>query len=138
MLIEYITNLKNALGADAKWVFCEALDPPPSGDVCDVTTGSTALLIKGDVLDSDTVYQGGEVLVDDTGLILYVGCSAERPEELNTIVAEATKVECARGVVSPGLINAHDHLYYNHNFPFPAINWKYCGDRENTFRAVEF
>ncbi len=117
-------------------VFCEALPPPTAGRVCDCTSGDTgdsSLLIKGDVLAVDTIYLGGEVLVDATGLIRYVGCSADRPEELDAIAAGATTIECAEGVVSPGLINAHDHLYYNHNYPFPATDERY--DHRNDWRS---
>lgn len=132
-LIVYITNLKNSLGADAKWVFCEALTMPASGNVCEATTGNSSLLIKGNVLGIDTIYQGGEVLVDETGLILYVGCRTERPQEYDTIAEQATIIECAEGVVSPGLINAHDHLYYNQNYPFPATDVRY--NHRNDWRS---
>lgn len=115
---------------DTKVVFCEALAVAQSG-VCDVSTGSNALLIKGNVLDIDKIYQGGEVLVDDTGLIQYVGCSSDRPENID--VSAATKIICAEGVVSPGLINAHDHLYYDQNFPFPATPQRY--DHRNDWRS---
>jgi cytosine/adenosine deaminase-related metal-dependent hydrolase len=114
---------------DAKVVFCEALAPPPSG-VCSVTPGDTSLLIRGNVLDFDTVYQGGEVLVDATGLIWYVGCGANRPADLD--VSTATRIDCADGVVSPGLINAHDHQYYDQNYPFPDTGDRY--DHRNDWR----
>ena len=133
MLLAFIANLKASIGADAKWVFCEGIPALPSGNVCEVTTGSPSLLIKGNVLGIETVYQGGEVLLDDTGLIRYVGCSAERPQELAGIAGQATKIECAEGVVSPGLINAHDHLYYNQNYPFPKTDVRF--NHRNDWRA---
>ena len=133
LLIEYISNLKRSLGADANWVFCEALLPAASGDVCEVTAGNSSMLIKGDVLGIETVYQGGEVLVDETGLILYVGCSVERPPEFNDIAEQATLIECAEGTVSPGLINAHDHLYYNQNSPFVETRQRY--EHRNDWRS---
>lgn len=110
---------------DAKVIFCEELSAPSTGRVCDVLTGGSPLLIKGNILSFDTVYQGGEVFVDESGLILYVGCSADRPFELGSTVAEATVIECAEGVVSPGLINPHDHLYFDHNGPFAATEERY-------------
>lgn len=118
--------------ADATMIFCETLPAPSTGRVCEVTTGDNSLLIKGNVLDFDTIYQGGEVLVDQTGLILYVGCSADRPQDLDTVATGATKIECAEGVISPGLINPHDHLPYNHNYPFPATDERY--DHRNDWR----
>jgi hypothetical protein len=117
---------------DAKVIFCEALPAPPASEVCNSTTGGNSLLIKGNLLDTETIYQGGEVLVDETGLILYVGCSSDRPQALDPVAAGATKIECAEGVVSPGLINAHDHLFFNHNYPFPATDVRY--DHRNEWR----
>ena len=114
---------------DTKVIFCEALEVAQSG-VCNVSTGSMSLLIKGNVLDIDKIYQGGEVLVDETGLIQYVGCSSDRPEGID--VSMATKITCAEGVVSPGLINTHDHLYYDQNFPIPATPQRY--DHRNDWR----
>jgi hypothetical protein len=77
------------------------------------------------VLGVNTIYEGGEVLVDETGLIRYVGCSKTRPNELSTLAAEATRIECPYGVVSPGLINPHDHLTFDHNFPFPPTDERF-------------
>jgi len=45
----------------------------------------------------------------------------------------ATAVVCPEGVVSPGLINAHDHLYYDHNYPFPDYGTRY--DHRNDWRS---
>lgn len=105
--------------ADSKVVFCDALPAPTTGRVCDVTTGGTALLIKGNVLGVTEIFQGGEVLVDHTGLIQHVGCSANRDPAFDAIAASATHIECAEGVISPGLINSHDHLIFDQNHPTP-------------------
>lgn len=115
---------------DARVIFCEALTPPDSG-VCAVTTGGMSLQIRGNILGFDTVYQGGEVLVDETGLITWVGCAADRPDELD--VSGSTRIECANGVVSPGLINAHDHINYDQNFPFDDSGQRY--DHRNDWRS---
>ena len=116
---------------DAKVIFCEALAAPQDG-LCNVVTGNNSLLIKGNILGIDTIFQGGEVLVDETGLIQYVGCSSDRPEQFD--VTTATKIECSEGVVSPGLINTHDHLGYNHNYPTPAASKRY--DHRNDWRGT--
>lgn len=107
---------------DAKVILCESLTAPQDR-LCDVVTGDNSLLIKGNILGIDTIFQGGEVLVDETGLIQYVGCSSDRPEQFD--VTLSTKIECAQGVVSPGLINPHDHLYYDQNFPYPTSTERY-------------
>ena len=117
---------------DAKVIFCEALTPPESG-VCSVGSGGTPLQIRGNVLGFDTVYQGGEVLVDETGLILYAGCGADRPGDLD--VSGWTRIDCADGVVSPGLINAHDHQYYDQNYPFADFGDGY--DHRNDWRSSD-
>lgn len=116
---------------DARVIFCEALTAPQDG-ICNVTTGDNSLLIKGNILTLDAIYQGGEVLVDDTGLILYVGCSRGRPEQLD--VSGSTRVECAEGVVSPGLINTHDHLGFDQNYPTPATTDRF--DHRNDWRGT--
>ncbi|HEY3123082.1 MAG TPA: hypothetical protein VGK70_03370, partial [Thermoanaerobaculia bacterium] len=119
---------------NAKVIFCATLPEPPAGAVCDVTRRGGALLIEGNVLAIDRLYEGGEVLVDSTGLIRYVGCGTGRPESLNAIASEATRIECASGVVSPGLINTHDHLNFDHNFPRPSSAARF--DHRNDWRPT--
>ncbi|MCE9670187.1 lamin tail domain-containing protein [Myxococcus stipitatus] len=48
------------------------------------------------------------MLVDDTGIIQCVGCDCSQAAG----AATATRVTCPRGVVSPGLINSHDHITF--------------------------
>lgn len=122
---------------NANVTFCATLPEPPSGAVCDVTRRGGALLIEGNVLAIDRLYEGGEVLVDSTGLIRYVGCTAGRPESLDAIASEATRIECAHGVVSPGLINSHDHLSFDQSFPRPdsAVRFDHRNDWRPTSTA---
>ena len=90
----------------------------PAGQVCDVTPGNGTLLIQGTVLAGWDVYEAGTVLVDTSepnGRILCTGCDcADEPE-----AAGATVIACADGVVSPGLINAHDHITFTLSQPVP-------------------
>jgi len=120
--------------SDLKIVFCETLQQPPVGQVCKVTRQGGAMLIKGVVLGVDKVYEGGEVLVDSTGLIRYVGCSAGRPAALDATASGATRIECAEGVVSPGLINAHDHLSFDHHAPLLDTGLRF--DHRNDWRQA--
>ena len=90
---------------------CKTLTPPASG-TCTVTPGNGATLITGDVLTSSTVYVGGSVLVDSAGSISCIGCSCDSAAQ------GATQITCANGVVSPALINPHDHITYSQNLPF--------------------
>src|SRR6266481_2397174 len=118
--------------AAAKTVFCETIPEPPAGQVCGVSRQGGALLIRGKVLGEDRVFEGGEVLVDSTGLIRYVGCATGRPDSLDAIASGATRIECAGGVISPGLINAHDHLSFDQNTPLPDAGERF--DHRNDWR----
>jgi cytosine/adenosine deaminase-related metal-dependent hydrolase len=114
-------------------VFCESIPAPATG-ACTVTAGDGAFRLRGIVLAVDTVFTGGEVLVDPSGLIQYVGCSGARPESLSSMAEAATKIDCAQGVVSPGLINTHDHLSFDQNAPFPATDVRY--EHRNDWRPT--
>lgn len=93
-------------------IICEVFTPLESG-VCTVTAGSAAKLINGNILAADATYIGGGVLVSDTGLILCTGCNCGLEEEAEG----ATVITCPQGVVSPALINAHDHIGWAHHSP---------------------
>jgi imidazolonepropionase-like amidohydrolase len=103
-------------------VVCEVLPATTSGNTCDITAGGTTMLIKGNVLTPDTVYTGGQVAVDDTGHITCVGCDCAAGGE--------TVVTCPDGVVSPGLINTHDHITYTENLPYVNSNNERWDDRQ--------
>ncbi len=90
------------------------LPPPATGD-CDVVTGSAARIITGDVLVPGTVYVGGQVFFDAQGVIQCVGCDCTGEAG----AAGATQVICPGSVVSPGLINPHDHITY---YAAPYVN----------------
>ncbi|MGE0790992.1 MAG: thrombospondin type 3 repeat-containing protein [Sandaracinaceae bacterium] len=80
--------------------------PPPASGRCEVTSGSAAMLITGDILTPGEVFRGGQVLVGDDGVIDCVGC------DCSAMGAGATTVVCPDVVVSPGLINGHDHVTF--------------------------
>ena len=90
-----------------------AVPASSSGDVCDVVSGSGAnVVLRGTVLSGDTIYENGAVIVEggkENGKILYVGCDWEAQAE----AMNAAQVNCAEGVISPGLVNAHDHITFN-------------------------
>jgi cysteine-rich repeat protein len=88
-----------------------ASDPPLATGTCQVTAGSSSRLFTATVLTPGEVFRGGQVLVDGTGKITCVGC------DCNAMGSDATKVDCPTGVVSPGLINTHDHITYTQNAP---------------------
>jgi len=102
----------------AEEVQCETLTPPSSG-VCEVTAGGASQLIKGDILTPGKIYRGGQVAIDATGTISCVGCDCAAQ------VPGATVITCAKGAVSPGLINDHDHITYTQNAPYTDTGERY-------------
>ena len=87
--------------------------PPPRDGTCMVVPAGNALLLRGIVLSYAEVFVGGSVLVDAAGFIQCVGCDCSEFEQAD----DATVVTCPEGVISPGLINAHEHITYAHNSP---------------------
>ncbi len=100
---------------------CLPLPEPPSG-VCEVTAGTGAgLWLRGVVLAPDRVLEGGSVFIDGDGLITCVDCDCSDAEGANT----ATVVTCPEGVISPGLINPHEHTTFSEAYPFPPSATRY-------------
>jgi cytosine/adenosine deaminase-related metal-dependent hydrolase len=92
-------------------VICRVL-PPVSSGVCEVIAGGgEGLLLQGVVLAPGTLYRGGQVAIDAKGLITCVGCDCDGG------ATSPKTVNCPAGVISPGLINTHDHLTFAQNSP---------------------
>jgi cytosine/adenosine deaminase-related metal-dependent hydrolase len=86
---------------------------PPAQGTCAVTAGTAGVLLRGTVLLPDEVLENGMVLVGPGGTVTCAACDCSAVDGY----AAATRVECATGVISPGLINAHDHITYDANAP---------------------
>jgi cysteine-rich repeat protein len=85
---------------------CATLPPLASG-TCEVTSGDAeGALFVGDVLLPTTVLKGGQMVVDAAGKIACVGCDCAAK------AAGMTKVLCPQAVISPSLINSHDHITF--------------------------
>ncbi|HEX7667262.1 MAG TPA: hypothetical protein VF407_22175, partial [Polyangiaceae bacterium] len=97
------------------------------GAVCGVTTTGTgtARVFRGTVLLPGKTLHDGEVVVDN-GVVTCSGCDCST----TTGYAEASVVSCANGVISPGLINAHDHLTFENNGPIPHGTIRYEGRQD--------
>ena len=95
-------------------VDCE--NPPlvavPAGQTCAATSGSETILIQGRVLGPAKVYMSGQVLIQ-AGAIKCVGCECDTWPE----ATGATRVSCPNAVVTPGLINTHDHITFTMSPP---------------------
>jgi imidazolonepropionase-like amidohydrolase len=94
-------------GGEVEIVECGVLEPASEGTCTAEGQAGGSLVIRGDILAPGTVYRGGSIFIDD-GEITCVGC------ECNS--ADAT-LTCADAVVSPGLINPHDHITFANNWP---------------------
>lgn len=88
---------------------------------CLITNAGEAgyLLLRGAVLAADATYDNGQVLIS-SGKIVCVGCDCSSHADY----AKAAVYECAKGVISPGLINSHDHLGFTTAHPVPN-DYKY-------------
>ena len=84
----------------------DALPSLSSGEACEITAAGPGLLITADILTPGEVFRGGQVLIDATGTISCVGC------DCTASAAGASTLSCPDGVLSPGLINAHEHLTF--------------------------
>ncbi len=101
---------------------CEDPIPtPPAGELCEVTEGSNAaLLIRADLIMPEGILERGALLIEN-GLITCAGCDC-----LDLAAADtATVFACPEAIVSPGLINAHDHVTYAQGKPQPHGEIRY-------------
>lgn len=94
---------------------CAKSLPQPTSGTCDVTKGSATKVIRGTVLAPDQVYVGGEVVIDDKGKMICVGCDCASSPGYDG----ATTLNCGGASISPALINTHDHITFAHNAPKP-------------------
>ena len=99
---------------DPTITICDGDSIPSLADgACETTAGDDNVLITGDVLLPGEVLRGGQVLVGTDGNIVCAACDCSG----EAAAAAATTVVCPDGVVSPGLINAHDHIGFNGGVP---------------------
>lgn len=81
-----------------------SLPPAPSGKLCTVKAGNSTTIIIANVLTPDKWIAQGQVTIDDKGKITCVGCNCLAQAQ------GATVLTCPKGYLTPGLINAHEHL----------------------------
>ena len=89
-----------------------SLPQPEAGATCKLVpptgTANGARLFMGVVLMDGQTLNGGQVLVNAAGRITCAACDCSGEAE----AAAALRVSCPQGVISPGLINGHDHIDY--------------------------
>ncbi len=81
---------------------------PAVAGACEITPGSSGILIRATILQQDRVLRDGQLLVGPDGVITCTGCDCSSTPGYST----ATVVTCPDGVVSPGFINLHEHAAY--------------------------
>ena len=92
---------------------CEDPIPASATGVCSVTAGATdTLLVRGNIILPEGLLERGSVLIVN-GFVTCSGCDCVDKPEAQT----ATVIACPSGVVSPGLINAHDHITFTQDTP---------------------
>lgn len=101
-------------------IACSNSIAAPAAGLCDATVGSNGFVLfqMGQVLAGDDIYENGTVLVDTSNGnddIVCVGCDCGSQGE----ASGATVVSCAEGVLSPSIINPHEHLTFSLSWPQP-------------------
>lgn len=109
------TQALSAQGAVAR-----ARKGPPTDAVCTVTPGDGTVLVTGTVLAPEGVLHNGHVLYGADGVIQCVGKACDKEAAALT----ATRIDCHKGVISPGLINGHDHVTYQ-DLPYVGTDERY-------------
>jgi len=98
---------------------CSIAAPPVTDGNCEVlAVGERSTIIIGTVLAQDQVLLNGSVLIDADGRIAEVGC--DLPQDAHTTV-----LACPGAIVSPGFVNPHDHIFYNHVAPSAPADERY-------------
>lgn len=98
-------------------VFCQTLPPVEEG-LCTVEGVAGPTVLRGTVLGYDDAYVGGTVVIGDAERISCVGCDCEVPDD-------AVVVSCGDAVISPGLIDPHDHLTFGDRAPMAFGDRRY-------------
>ncbi len=95
-------------------VECDNPHPLPAGAPCVETPGTGALVVlRGTVLSQGKAYHDGEVVIDgDTIACAGCDCAASVPG-----YDQATRIDCAQGIIAAGLINPHDHITFSLAWP---------------------
>ncbi len=100
---------------------CGTVWSTPVSGTCDLTAGvASHILIRGDILLPDRILSRAELLVVD-GNIQCVDCDCTGEVE----AADATILTCPESLVSPGLINTHDHISFTQARPAAATSERY-------------
>ncbi|AWV88594.1 amidohydrolase family protein [Bradymonas sediminis] len=115
-------------------IVCDNATAAPSpGESCRSVAGTNNfVLMQGDLLAGDKVYENGQILIDRSAVNATIACmGCDCADEADA--AAATLIECGEAVISPGLINAHEHLAWSTNTPAAHGDERY--DHRNDWRT---
>ncbi len=98
-------------------------DPIPGtgAETCSVQMAGSTRLVRGAIVAPEGLLENGHLLIDADGRVVCAGCDCSEAEGF----AEATVIACPSGVVSPGLINPHEHLTFAEGSPIPTGDVRY-------------
>ncbi|MBR4985800.1 MAG: amidohydrolase family protein [Proteobacteria bacterium] len=80
-------------------------------NACELSGYGKKIVLRGDVLGHDQTWLGGSVVIEGSK-ITYVGCDPD--------LTSATVITCPDAVISPALINGHEHITFSNGMP---RNW---------------
>ncbi len=93
-----------------------------SKQLCKVTkAGDAGKVFKATLLLPETTVDNGELFIDKDGVIVCAGASCSTAKDYAT----ASKIDCTNAVISPGLINPHDHISFANNPPHKPLTERY-------------
>lgn len=125
----------------AQTLECEAFPlPDVTAGSCEVTTpGNGGVLLRGTVLGENGILRGAEVLVRSDGRISCVDCDCSGGDGRDGV----TEINCGDAVISPALINPHDHLGFVNNAPIGMGPDRYehrhdWGEGQNGYERLRF
>jgi large repetitive protein len=94
---------------------------PPAVGTCAVVAGDANRLLRGDVIVPGDFLKNADVLINSNGVITCAACDCSGAAGYNT----ATRVECANGVIAPGLIDSMNLLTFAQNSPLAPSDERY-------------
>ena len=83
---------------------------------------SPGLYLEGKLLYPNSSLDRGGLIIDSQGVISCTGCDCRS----KAIALDISRVSCPKGIISPGLINPHDHLAWAHTKPIEEQTTKYA------------
>jgi cytosine/adenosine deaminase-related metal-dependent hydrolase len=115
-------DTESLTGSFPTTVQCGAVLKSTASGGCEIlSVGDQNTIIIGTILTESQVLNNGSILLDANGMIADVSCDVRGDDR----AADATVLACPGSIVTPGFINAHDHIWYNHKPPSKLSDERY-------------